>query len=78
MKIELQEPILIEIDGEMSFIIVDTIDLSALQHNQISIFGDYYHYDEFAPVKEGRRMIVKDLNDNVILKVNEDDEIIED
>lgn len=77
MKIELQEPILIEIDGEMSFIIVDTIDLSALQHNQISIFGDYYHYDEFAPIKEGRRMIVKDLSDNMIIEVDEKDDIIE-
>lgn len=72
MKIKLEEPILIQIDSESTFMIAEYIEINHITTNhQISYYGRVYNYDkpEIKQLKDGQW--IYDLNLNMMLSKDE-------
>lgn len=74
---KLEEPILIELENDSEFIIVEEIDLSNLKHRQIDLKGNRYNYDDGKMSEPFKTLMVFDLKDNAMFSVGEDGEIID-
>jgi hypothetical protein len=74
---KLKEPQLVELEGEMGFVIVTEIDISEIKNGLIFMKGQSYNYENGELEKHHAKEIQYSTNEDAYYSVDENGEVID-